>query len=307
MKVLLLKQNITDLDTLNKGVALVKQWLATINFQIQFDFQDTTKQFTTETIPPVPNLTVNNVSIVVPDQIITETPDGYDISCLVYDWDKVGLPKPTNPSDSYQIIRGITPMQIPFQWYNVYPEVFACFFLHELCHILFFRNRQTDITHNQATSSFHNSQQQDYYLFLIKGLMQNLTVNLTRTSNGVYETLGNLTAQNGGATFQCKTLELPYKGNQVDISCVPVGKYRVLRTFSWKMMKYTYELQNVPYRSGIRLHSANYFYQLKGCIALGDGFVDLNKDGQLDVKNSQNTLKSFEGFLQNKPFDLIIQ
>ena len=72
-------------------------------------------------------------------------------------------------------------------------------------------------------------------------------------------------------------------------------------------MKYTYEIQNVPGRSGIRFHSANYYYQLNGCIALGDRLLDINSDGKLDIANSRITITKFEEIMGKKPFKLVIR
>ena len=134
-------------------------------------------------------------------------------------------------------------------------------------------------------------------------------VNITRqqsTAKETLETLGTLTATNGGAIFTCKTLELVWANNAPNISCIPTGTYTVKWTFSPRLLKFTYEVQNVPKRSGIRFHSANYFSDLLGCIGLGNGLSDLNKDGQLDIINSRITISAFEGFMGKKDFQLTI-
>ncbi len=132
-------------------------------------------------------------------------------------------------------------------------------------------------------------------------------VEITRSMGDNHETLGVLTASNNGAKFSCKTLELAWKDNQHDISCIPKGQYQVKYTFSFGLLGWTYEIQNVPNRAGIRIHSANYYSQLKGCIALGNSVVDLNGDGELDVANSKLTIKAFEDFMGRKPFTLTIK
>ena len=72
-------------------------------------------------------------------------------------------------------------------------------------------------------------------------------------------------------------------------------------------MKFTYEIEKVSNRTGIRIHSANFYYQLNGCIALGVTPKDVNKDGQLDVLNSRNTIKAFEQFMGKSNFKLLIK
>lgn len=132
------------------------------------------------------------------------------------------------------------------------------------------------------------------------------TVTITRTKSNSKQVTGHLVATNGGAVYTCKTLELPWKNNAKDISCIPTGTYKVNYTFSPKFLKYTYEIKDVPNRSGIRIHSANYASQLNGCVALGTQLTDINKDGELDTTNSRIAIAAFEGFMLKKPFTLTI-
>ena len=67
-----------------------------------------------------------------------------------------------------------------------------------------------------------------------------------------------------------------------------------------------YLVKDVPGRSGIRIHSANFASQLLGCISLGSDFMDINKDGLKDVVNSRDTVKNFEAIMKGQPFKLII-
>jgi len=131
-------------------------------------------------------------------------------------------------------------------------------------------------------------------------------VSIKRNKSTSKQTLGTLTAKNGAATFSCNTLELPDLQNKSNVSCIPKGKYECKYTYSPKFKKNTYEVTKVPTRSGIRIHSANYYSDLLGCIALGSGLSDLNKDGSLDVINSRNTITLFEEFMQRKDFSLVI-
>lgn len=131
-------------------------------------------------------------------------------------------------------------------------------------------------------------------------------VEITRTKSDTEQTTSILEAYNNGAKFTCKTLELGWRNNLKNISCIPTGTYKVKWNFSPRFLKYTYELQAVSGRSGIRIHSANYFYQLNGCIALGSDLLDINKDERLDVTNSKITMKAFENFMGRKEFTLKI-
>lgn len=128
-------------------------------------------------------------------------------------------------------------------------------------------------------------------------------VYLVRMKDNGVETLGNITYQ--GTTF--KTLERPYKANKANVSAIPVGSYECKWTFSPRMLKYTYEVTNVPNRGGIRLHVANFWSELLGCISLGTGFADINKDGQTDLTGSRIAVDSFNKLMGGKPFRLIIK
>jgi len=130
---------------------------------------------------------------------------------------------------------------------------------------------------------------------------------MTRKSSSDIQTTGNLIAKRNGVTFECKTLELADLNNMPNVSCIPKGTYKVVYTFSPKFMKYTYEILKVPKRSGIRIHSANYFHQINGCVALGSNLVDINVDGQLDTVNSRKTIEIFEKVMQKMPFTLRVE
>jgi hypothetical protein len=114
--------------------------------------------------------------------------------------------------------------------------------------------------------------------------------------------LGDLTTKG----FTAKTMELSYKNNAKNISAIPKGTYTCKWTFSPRFMRYTYEVLNVPNRTGIRFHEGNYFFQINGCVMLGTHFTDLNKDRHADLANSRKTIKAFEQHMGKKDFILQI-
>lgn len=65
------------------------------------------------------------------------------------------------------------------------------------------------------------------------------------------------------------TLELPWKNNQKDISCIPVGIYHAIKIYSEKFKKEVYVLQDVPGRDLIEFHIGNKLEDTHGCILLG--------------------------------------
>lgn len=129
------------------------------------------------------------------------------------------------------------------------------------------------------------------------------SVLITRSDVDTKQTLGNLVYRD----FNAKTLELPDKGNLPNVSRILTGVYLCKYTFSLRMLKYTYELQNVNGRSGIRIHVLNFWWQSKGCIGLGSDVKDINNDGELDLVDSSITVKKFEQLLNKKDFYLTIK
>ncbi len=67
--------------------------------------------------------------------------------------------------------------------------------------------------------------------------------------------------------FICFTIELPWKDNQRNISCIPEGCYEVVPRFSRRFKNHLHVL-NVTGRSLILIHPANdALRDLEGCIA----------------------------------------
>lgn len=168
---------------------------------------------------------------------------------------------------------------------------------HEICHALYTKQGKVDRTHYHWDSG-------DLSRVLTELVQESIpTLTLTRNQDDGVQTLGELDFMG----MKWNTLELSWKNNQRNISCIPKGTYDVKWTFSPKFMKYTYEIQGVPNRSGIRIHTGNYFTQIQGCILVGNGYKDVNGDGRLDVINSKNSIGEIESLLNKKPFKLIIK
>lgn len=65
----------------------------------------------------------------------------------------------------------------------------------------------------------------------------------------------------------CKTIELPWLGNALRISCIPEGRYDLRKRYSPKF-KWHFEIAGVKGRTAILMHPANDAQkELKGCIA----------------------------------------
>ena len=99
-----------------------------------------------------------------------------------------------------------------------------------------------------------------------KGLM---TCTIVRYHETETETLGLLFID---GEFICYTLELPWKDNSRNISCIPEDTYSVLPH------KDKYRVQNVGGRSGINIEVGNSFDDILGCIIVGTGILEFVSD-----------------------------
>lgn len=129
---------------------------------------------------------------------------------------------------------------------------------------------------------------------------------LTRLNDNGIQTTGVFDAYNNGKNTICYSLELPWKDNKRNISCIPKGTYKCTLYNSTKYGK-VYKVLDVPGRTGILIHVGNYNSQIQGCILLGNDLKDINKDGQKDVTNSRLTFSKFMLFMGGKDFTLIIK
>lgn len=98
-----------------------------------------------------------------------------------------------------------------------------------------------------------------------------------------------------GNKFLCYTLERPWENNRPFYSCIPEGDYEVRFTESKKFKRRTFELQDVPDRSAIRIHPANFVKELSGCIAPAS-FV-FEEDCGYKAADSRKTLNMIESIL----------
>lgn len=125
-----------------------------------------------------------------------------------------------------------------------------------------------------------------------------MNVKIQRIYKSVFQTLGILTIydDHGFPFWECRTLELPDLNNQSRISCIPKGEYEVIKRNSAKYGDH-FHILNVPNRSYILIHNANYVRQLLGCIAVGLSHTDIDGDGLRDVTRSKSTMKDLNRIL----------
>lgn len=125
------------------------------------------------------------------------------------------------------------------------------------------------------------------------------------------ETLGDLTVFDDSdkklgydfPVYTCKTLELPNKNNERQISCIPEGEYETVKIIS-STKGACFLLKNVPGRTAIEIHIGNFASGKKvdtqGCILPGLQYRDMNNDGTMDIIQSTQALDSLLQLLPNK-------
>lgn len=134
-----------------------------------------------------------------------------------------------------------------------------------------------------------------------------MKIEILRTSDNGVQTEGILYLfKDNKIIFECFTLELPWKDNKRQVSCIPIGKYRAIKHYSPRH-KSSLWLQDVPNRSEILIHKGNYYTQLLGCILTGDKLIDINRDKQLDVTNSYNTLLDLLNHIEGNEIEIEIK
>lgn len=95
-----------------------------------------------------------------------------------------------------------------------------------------------------------------------------------------------------GKSLICDSLELPWKQNQKNISCIPGN-----RTYRCKYNpdKKRFEVFNVPDRTDVQIHIGNQLSEIKGCILLGN-ITDWKAPFISDSTTAMDYLKSIVGF-----------
>lgn len=125
---------------------------------------------------------------------------------------------------------------------------------------------------------------------------------MTITLERVYlptETLGSLYDEE--RNLLAKTMELPWKENHNNVSCIPESEYDVIREATSNGHQYPhFRVLNVPGRNGILFHKITYVKDLKGCVGIGGAFQDLNGDGVPDMIQSTIALAALYDRMPDK-------
>ena len=110
---------------------------------------------------------------------------------------------------------------------------------------------------------------------------------IIRFSSSDQGTLGYFIAEG----FQARIIELPWKDNQRNVSCIPDGKYGLVK-HNGTIFKNVFRLENVPNRTAILIHKGNTTADIQGCILVGTSFW-----GQ-GVAQSAKALEKVRPFLE---------
>lgn len=139
--------------------------------------------------------------------------------------------------------------------------------------------------------------------------MNQITAFLNRYQQTDQETMGHITFYDdkGAELFRCCTLELPWKANRRQISCIPLGNYSVRHCAPTTKFPYEhYLVLSVPDRDGIKFHRGCFTKDTLGCILVGMNVADLNKDGVADLASSKIALQRIVEIVGTKGFELRI-
>jgi hypothetical protein len=126
---------------------------------------------------------------------------------------------------------------------------------------------------------------------------------LQRGPGTAYGTHGTLSVDGGERL--CYTLEEPWKDNEPRVSCIPPGRYQVIR-HGWEpdspvKFKRVWHVLNVPGRDAILIHAGNTIADTMGCILVGLG---VNEQG---ITQSQAALEKLRLLLPERGFTLEVR
>ncbi len=100
--------------------------------------------------------------------------------------------------------------------------------------------------------------------------------------------------------FTFVTLELPWKNNKVNESCIPEGYYNAYKLIDHPSFLNCFSIPDVSGRSEIMAHSGNYTSNSQGCILIANSIIDIDQDGTLDVANSRAAINRLWSMLPDE-------
>lgn len=127
--------------------------------------------------------------------------------------------------------------------------------------------------------------------------MKRLTINRIYQNDDKTLSHSFLTKKQGNVVtklMEFKGIELPWNDNQRNISCIPADIYTGQAIQRGSNGDYAIHIKDVPNRSEILIHKANFVRDLLGCLAPGKRFKDIDKDGIIDVDSSEAVMLELE-------------
>lgn len=112
---------------------------------------------------------------------------------------------------------------------------------------------------------------------------------LVRVATGLDGTFGVLLKD--GVPL-CVTLELPWKQNERNVSCIPEGRYQIFPVDSPRFGD-TFQVGSVPGRTNILFHAGNTIGDTSGCILLGTSYGFSYVEQQPGIRSSRIALGKF--------------
>ena len=120
------------------------------------------------------------------------------------------------------------------------------------------------------------------------------------------QTLGTMDVyKNSVFMFSLATIELGWKNNSINISCIPGGIEYVVKHFNSDKHPDTFILEATEPRTGILIHIVNFSRDLGGCIGVGLTHTDIDNDGLTDVEQSSKAMDKLHDICKNETYILL--
>ena len=123
-------------------------------------------------------------------------------------------------------------------------------------------------------------------------------IQLIRAGSTPFGTFGTLVV----GDLEFVTLECPWEWNRRNVSCIPLGTYRMIwrKTstsvppefdgHTWGLRGGSVDVGRDPWRSGIVMHAVNVLADVEGCIGVGMRFGVI--DGKWGIVDSMDALRA---------------
>ena len=111
--------------------------------------------------------------------------------------------------------------------------------------------------------------------------------------------LGRMSVYDDFLLVTVKTLELPWLNNERRRSCIPLGKYKLVKRTSTKYGDHFW-VKDVPDRSMVLIHSGNSPKDTEGCILPGEGLANIDDNEELEVISSKRAMKLLNDILDDE-------